>query len=131
MGLKNLKGLTKINIQALKKISIFIMLACFLSACSQIGIIFVSKEVRLSPLSGEMVPTGLHMDMLGAINAVRVQGITCDGVFQDSIASVSWNPKLAGAAKTQVKDILNRANNEKVASITQVVSHGRFYWWAG
>ena len=63
------------------------------------------------------------MDMLIAINSVRVQGTTCDNVFQNSINNVSWNYKLAGAAKTLVKDILNRTNSDTEISLIQALSH--------
>ncbi len=111
--------------KTLKNITTLITIAVvsILTACGQIATTPTSTQDDLSPLSGEATATGVHNDMLSVLNTVRTQGTTCNGVARSSVASVSWNDKLAGAAKTQVKDILNRANSGEINLVTQAPPH--------
>ena len=127
-SLNELEGLgrrTGMNNKTLKNISILITvtIVSILTACGQVTSLPTQPRDDLSPLSGEVTPTGVHSEMLSALNTVRTQGTTCNGKFHDSVDSVSWNEKLAGAAKTQVKDILNRANSGEINLAMQAPPH--------
>ncbi len=125
MSLKDSKGNKEMNNKTLKNISILITvtIVSILTACGQIASSPTHPKDDLAPLSGDATATGLHSEMLSAINTVRTQGTTCNGKSQGGVARVSWNEKLAGAAKTQVKDILNRANSGEINLATQAPPH--------
>ncbi len=111
--------------KTLKNITILITIAIvsILTACGQVATLPTQVQDDLTPLSGDATATGVHNDMLSTINSVRTQGTTCNGVARGSVSSVSWNEKLAGAAKTQVKDILNRVNSGEINLSTQAPPH--------
>ncbi len=124
MSLKNLERSkeTKLDKKTLRNISILVIIVSILTACGQIAK-SLPNQVGLSPLSGEATPSSIQNNMLSAINSVRTQGTTCDGVFLDNAYTISWNEKLAGAAKTQVKDILNRVSSGEINLKTQAPPH--------
>ncbi len=111
--------------KTLKNLATLITIAVVsvLTACGQVATLPTQVQDDLSPLSGEATATGVHNDMLATINEVRTQGTTCNGVSRSSVASVAWNEELAGAAKTQVKDLLNRANSGDINLNTQAPPH--------
>ncbi len=113
------------NNKTLKNINILITitLVSILTACGQVATLSTQPQGGLSPLNGDATATGVHNEMLSALNTVRTQGTTCNGVTRNSVASVAWNAKLAGAAKTQVKDILSRANSGEINLATQAPPH--------
>ena len=90
--------------KALKNIGILtiITIALVLTACGNT----TATKKGLLPLNGEATATGVNSEMALAINTVRTQGTTCDNILLNGVSNVSWNQKLAGAAKTQVKDLL-------------------------
>ncbi len=82
-----------------------------------------SKNVYLTLTLDESIATGVHSEMLSAINTTRTQGITCKGIFLSRVPSVSWNKKLAKVAKAQVENILYRVNSGEINLATQAPPH--------
>ncbi len=104
-------------------IVITIIIASVLTACGQVATLSDSIQSKLFPLDGEVAPTSLHNEMLITINSMRTQGTICNDEYKSSVLSVYWNKELAGASKTQVKDILNRVKSGEINIANKVPPH--------
>lgn len=89
------------------KFCLMAILVFLLSACGEITI-NGNGSYTVEQASGNLVPNAVEILMITGINLLRKQGISCQGKAFAPVGALDWNIALSGAAKTHVRDLLER-----------------------
>ncbi len=89
----------------------FMLLVFCMHSCTEGSLVLPSSEIEAPPEPPQIVDQSLmsqlQLDMIKAINAVRIQGCNCNGTVMPATEEVFWHPMLEEAATLHAQDMFD------------------------